>query len=232
MVLHIVLVCLFSFSTMSYAQAQTPSFEGVLTYKADILKRLVSNSGQICIVSMKVYTKGQLTRQELIAISEDKQPDTIRATQIRNDQGIFLCLENSSQPEKMAILMSYKEEEDDKKNRTEKGNFPLYIVEKTGQYVSLMGVNTERVLLKGDGEVKSSEALISTDINVPVGLFYESLSQIKGTPLQFTEQEYDWLVQYTIVAIEPQTLSKQLFEVDSTFMIIPMKQMQEMGKKH
>jgi hypothetical protein len=179
---------------------------------------------------MRVYIKGGLVRHEIISTSGGKQHDTIRTTQIRNEEGIYMCLASSSQPEKIAILMSYKEEQEDKAKRVAKGTFIHYTAKKTGQHVRLLGINTERVILKSDDKNKLLEALVSTDINVPIGLFYESLSQIKGTPLQFTEQEDDWLVQYTIEAIKSETLPKQLFEVDSKFMIVPLKVMQEMGK--
>ena len=228
--LHVVYLLLFSFFTTHYVKAQSPFREGVLTYKADTIKRLVSKPSKMYISQMRVYIKGQLARHDIISISGGEQRDTIRTSQIRNEQGIYICLDPSSQPEKVAILMSYKEEQEDKANRMAKGNLSHYTVKKTGQHVKLLGVNTERVLLKGDDKTNPLEVSVSTDINVPVGLFYESLSQIKGTPLQFTEEEDDWLYQYTIEAIESQPLSKQIFEVDPKFMIIPMKMFQEMGK--
>lgn len=210
-------------------QAQSVFEEGMLLYEVDTLERLVPNPGKYSIVQMKVYKKGKLARQEIISVNGANRSDTLRSTQIRNALGIYICLETNSTPEKIAVLTTYEEEQFDKMNRAKKGHLPTYTIEKKGQKSELLGMNAERVLLKSATDTKPLEAWITTVIEVPVGLFFESLSQVKGTPLQFSEREGDWLIRYTATTIENRGLPEQLFEVDPKFMVVTMKQMQEMG---
>ncbi|WP_245565005.1 hypothetical protein [Spirosoma spitsbergense] len=131
--------------------------------------------------------------------------------------------------EKMAILTTYEEEKLDKAKRAASGHLETYNAEKTGQKVSLLGIPTERVLLKNVDNTKSFEALVSADLDSPVTLFFEPLSQLKGTPLQFSEREVDWVIRYTAIAVKPQPVAPQLFDINPDFMVITMKQMLEMG---
>ncbi len=132
--------------------------------------------------------------------------------------------------EKMAILTTYEEEKLDKAKRAASGHLETYTVEKTGEKGSSLGIATERVFLKNADNTKSVDALVNADLDSPVTSFFEPLSQLKGTPLQFSEWEQDWVIRYTAIAVKPQPLASQLFDVSPDFMIISMKQVMEMGK--
>ncbi len=222
---RILLTCTLLIGYAGASQAQPAFEEGVLLYKVDTLERLSENPTPLSIVQMKVYKKGNLARQEMIMVNANNPSDTLRMVQIRNANGIFICMEN----EKMAILTTYEEEKMDKVNRAANGHLDTYRVEKTGQEVSLAGITTERVFLKNADNTKSFEALVSADLDSPVTLFFEPLSQLKGTPLQFSEREVDWVIRYTAIAVKPQPVAPQLFDINPDFMVITMKQMLEMG---
>ncbi len=224
-IVRVLLTCTLLVGYVGASQAQPAFEEGVLLYKVDTLKRLSENPAPLAIVQMKVYKKGNLARQELMMVNASNPSDTLRIVQIRNANGIFIWMEK----EKMAILTTYEEEKLDKAKRAASGHLETYSVEKTGQKGSLLGIATERVLLKNADNTKSVDALVSADLDSPVTLFFEPLSQLKGTPLQFSEREVDWVIRYTAIAVKPQPVAPQLFEINPDFMVITMKQMLEMG---
>ncbi len=224
---RLLLNCSLLIGCVAALQAQPIFKEGVLIYKADTLERLSANPNPMRVVQMKVYKKGDLARQEMILVDPINRSDTVQIVQIRNTNGIYICLG----AEKIAVLTTYEEEKLDKANRTASGHLETYKVEKTGQEVQLLGITTERVFLKKTDNTKSLEALVSIDLESPVAVFFEPLSQVKGTPLQFSDQEQDWIIIYTAIAIKPQIVSPQLFDIDPAFMVVNMKQVQEMGKE-
>ena len=224
--LRVWLTCSLLVSYVVVSQAQPDFKEGFLLYKVDTLERLSANPTPFPVVQMKFYKKGDLARHEMILVDNRKPFDTLRTVQIRNANGIYICMENM----KTAILMTYEEEKLDKANRAANGYPATYSVEKTGQKVSLLGILTERVLLKNADKTKPLEALVSANLDSPVTLFFESLSQVIGTPLQFSEREEDWIIRYTAIAIKSQPVASQLFDVDPGFTVITMKQMLEMGQ--
>ena len=183
LILRLLLCCSLFAGYVIALQAQPAFEEGVLLYKVDTLERLSENPTPLSIVQMKVYKKGNLARQEMIMVNASNPSDTLRIVQIRNANGIFICMEN----EKMAILTTYEEEKMDKVNRAANGHLETYKVEKTGQEVPLLGIITERVFLKKTDNSKPLEALVSADLESPVTLFFEPLSEVKGTPLQFSD---------------------------------------------
>ncbi len=209
--------------------AQSTFEEGVLVYKADTLKRLDFTSAPFYVSQMRIYKKGNLIRQEVIHFNLSNSSDTIRTTQIRNAKGVYLCLEGRSDAESMAILRSYEDERLEREDRVAKGYLKPYAIKKTGQKKQLIGISTERIIIQGVDKTKQIETLVSEGINVPVGLFYEPLREIKGTPLQFVDYDGGWATRYTAVAVEPRKIDAKLFEVDPKFMVVSMKQMLEMG---
>ena len=106
-----------------------------------------------------------------------------------------------------------------------RGQLPTYTAKATGRGSILLSMPTEKFIITSSDKDDPVEVQTTKMLNAPIGLFFDTLRRIEGTPLQFTESQYGWLNKYTIESVKAQSLMNDLFRVDPKLEILTTEQM-------
>lgn len=210
------------------ATAQAVFEEGTLIYRVDTVRSLVSHPSAFRGAQFKLYKKGDLIRIEKTRVNQFRPATKEVTIQIRNKKGIYTTGESkfiSVAP--VAIFMSYDEERINKSKAVSQGMVKAYTSRRTGQRSTILAMPTEKVIITGSGESQLLEAQVTKALDVPVKQFFEHLRGIEGTPLQFTDYEFGWLVRYTLESVKAQPLPDELFRIDPRMEVKTMEQVLE-----
>ncbi|WP_247235256.1 hypothetical protein [Telluribacter sp. SYSU D00476] len=219
-----ILISLFLLSGIQIgkATAQAGFKEGILIYRVDTVRSLVSHPAAFRGAQFKLYKKGDLMRIERTKVNHFRPATKEVTIQIRNKKGIYTTGETRFKP--MAIFMSYDEERINKSKAVSQGMVKTYTSRRTGQRSTILSMPTEKVIITGSGESQLLEAQVTKALDVPVKQFFEHLQGVEGTPLQFTDYEYGWLVRYTLESVKAQPLPDELFRIDPKMEVKTMEQ--------
>jgi hypothetical protein len=207
------------------ATAQAAFPEGVLTYRVDTIQRLESHPAAYTTTYFKLYKKGDLVRTEKQSVNKFNPIDRQRSVEIRNKEGIYALIESGSTPNDYALFMSYDEEKVTRSRVALQGQLTTYATKATGEKSILLSMSTEKFIVTSSDKSDPIEVQTTKVINVPIGLFFDALRSVEGTPLQFTDSQYGWLNKYTIESIKAQSLADDLFRVDPKLKIMTTEQM-------
>lgn len=211
--------------------AQTSEKGGVITFRADTIQRTVPRPGKLYPVKMIIYGKGNLSRQELTMVNRDNRSDTVWTIQIRNSAGIYLCTKSNLSTDKFAILMSYEDEKSDNERLIKAGYLRPYGIQASNRRAKWLGVASRWVVFADSLANERTDALVSDVLSVPVATFFNRLSSLKATPVQFSVREEEWVMRYTATKIEQITPSDHLFEVPSDFMVMGFQEFKSLGEQ-
>lgn len=218
-------IIFFSFQVAGQSTFQ----EGVLTYRADTLRRLEPTPAGYITSRMMLYKKGDLVRLEIWRVSTFGKMDTLKSIQkgieVRNKKGIYTWIEPVSNAGNIALFISYEDEKLDRANKALNGAQTTYTIEATNEKSKLLGMPTEKVIIKSSDGAKPIEALVSTAIDAPIQLFFEPFRKLKGTPLQFSHSDYGWETRFTATAVNSERLPERLFEVDPKLKVMTLEEM-------
>ncbi|WP_020598097.1 hypothetical protein [Spirosoma panaciterrae] len=209
-------------------KAQTPFREGVLTYKADTIRRLESIPAAYIISKVVVFKKDDLLRIEIWRFNRLNKSVTEKLIQIWNKKGTYLFSEHSepiwARVDKSAIFMTHEEEQQLQNKRSQFGAIKSFAVNKVSQHIKWFNLDTEKVELKGGQEYGGAlpEAIVSTSINIPMSKLFDSAFELPGTPLQFPISEYGWLIQLTATTLKQTDVPDNLFEINTSFKLKSM----------
>lgn len=207
--------------------AQTPFQEGVLRYKADTISRTQFNPPLFPTQTI-VYKKGNALRIEIWRASQRDPTAITKDIYIRNKKGTFLFVESSKPTRAMpniALFMSYEEEKQFKAEQALHG-MEFYSVKRVLQKTTWLNLPAEKVLLKGNSNPELLEATITKAIDIPLGAFFNPVSKLPGTPLQFIVGERGWQIRLTATSLKAQHLADNLFEIGPNRKPMSMSQME------
>ncbi len=204
----------------SRAQPAPVFHEGMLTYRADTVRRLGSGPAAYIATRMVVYQKGDLIRIEVWRVNRFNPTDTAREIHLRNQQGIYTWIESSDTKQtavgNFALFTSYEEEKQDQIKMAITLYLKSYSVETLLQKLPWLALPAERLALKNNTTQEPLEAIVTNAITIPVGSVFSSVRNLPGTPLQFTDRERGWATRFTATALTIRPVGDRLFEVDST----------------
>lgn len=204
--------------------AQAAFSEGVLTYRVDTIRRLESHPAAYITTYFKLYKKGDLVRVEKQSVNKFDPMDEQRSIEIRNKDGIFALIESRFTPSDYALFMSYDEEKVDRSTMALQGQLTTYATKATGEKSVLLSMPTEKFIVTSSDKSEPIEVQTTKVINAPIGLFFDALRRIEGTPLQFTESLFGWLNKYTVESVKAHSLTDDLFRVDPKLKIMTTEQ--------
>lgn len=242
------IILLVSVGMESEAWSQAAFSEGTLIYRIDTVRRLEPQPAGYIARQFTLYKKGDLLRVETLYVNRFDSTDWQRMIQIRNRKGIYAVMEEKpstlldSLAKKLAmsrdsllkafpafseaaLLTSYQEEKLSRSTAALQGRLKTYTARQVGQQSSLLSMPTRKVVVTSPGKRDSIEVQVTQAIHIPLGLFFDSLQQINGTALQFTEVMYGWLNRYTIKSVKAQPLTDELFQIDPKMRILTSEQM-------
>lgn len=236
-----------SLGVTSKIWAQASFSEGTLVYRIDTVRRLETQPSQYRATQFKLYMKADLIRAETLYINRFDSTDWQRMIEIRNQKGIYTILEEKpsipidSLVKELSIpkdsllkalpwldgfaqFISYEEEKLNRSNGALQGLLTIYTAKQTGKKSTVLSMPTEQLVLISSGKGEPMDVQITHKLNAPVGLFFEPLRKIEGTPLQFANSQYGWLYQYTIDSVNSQSLPNELFQIDPNLRILTADQ--------
>jgi hypothetical protein len=208
--------------------AQTPFREGILTYKADTLNQTGAYTTHYFPTQTIVYKKGNMLRMEIWRVSKLDSTDITKDIYIRNNKGTYLFTESAKSMNVMldniALFMTYEEE---KQFKAEQALFGMefYTVDRVLQKVTWLNFPAEKVLLKENSNQESLEAIITKAIDIPLGVFFDPVSKLPGTPLQFILGERGWRIRLTATSLKAQSVANTLFELAASRKPMSLSQM-------
>ncbi|WP_138992446.1 hypothetical protein [Larkinella sp. C7] len=247
-------VFLLSLGIVDKTRAQAEFSEGTLIYRIDTVRRLELHPSSYLPVQFKLYKKADLIRVETQYVNMADSTDRKRMIEIRNQKGIYSVLEEKpSIPidslvkklsmskdsllkvfpwmNEFALFSSYEEEKISRSTAALQGRLKTYTAKKVGQKSSLLSMPTEKFVLTSLDKSDSLNIQVTQAISAPVGLFFEPLRKIAGTPLQFTDSQYGWHYRYTIESVKAQSLPDELFQIDPKLRILTDEQMLQETKE-
>ncbi|GAB3166840.1 hypothetical protein [Telluribacter humicola] len=219
-------ILLLSGIQISKTHAQTVFEEGTLIYRVDTIRSLQRHPSAFIGAQFKLYKKGDLIRIESTRVNQYRPATKEVSTQIRNKKGVYITGESkfiSAPP--VAMFMSYDEERINKSKAASQGLVKSYTSRKTGSRSTILSMPVEEVIIMSSDKSQPLEAQVTKALDVPVKQFFEHLQGVEGTPLQFTESQYGWLVRYTLESVTSQPLPDELFQIDPKLKIMTMEQM-------
>jgi len=211
--------------------AQTLVKGGGITFQADTVQRIVARPGKFYPVKMTIYGKGNLARQELMMVNRYNRSDTAWTIQIRNSAGIYLCTKSNLSTDKIAILMTYEDEKSENERLIKAGYVRTYNIQTTNRRAKWLGVESRWVVFTDSLANEHTDALVSDVLSVPVATFFNRLSSLKATPVQFSVREEEWVMRYTATKIEQATPLDHLFAVPSDFMVMGFQELKSLGEE-
>ena len=224
----IVFSCLLLLSVLSSLFAQMPFQEGVIRYKADTISWTEPNSPPFFPTQTIVYKKGNVLRIEIWRANKLDSTDIMKDIYIRNEKGAYLFTESTKPLNVMlnsiALYMTHEEEKQFKAEQALQG-MKFYTVDRALQKTTWLSLPAEIVLLKGNSNQKSLEAIITKAIDIPLGAFFDPVSKLPGTPLQFVLAERGWQIRLTATNLKAQALADSLFTLDITRKPMSLSQM-------
>ncbi len=202
-------------------KAQAPFQEGVLTYKADTIRRLAPEPAAYIPSRVLVYKKGDLLRLEIWRIGKNNPADVQKDIRIRNRKGVYQLMEVSDPmiapfANTMALFMSYDEETQVKDKQALAGGRKSYRLDKVIQKTTWLGLPAEKVALSEGPIPEPTEAIITRAMTLPISTLFDfdPLGDLPGTPLQFTVSELGWMTRLTATQLKAQPVPDALFEID------------------
>ncbi|TDB63499.1 hypothetical protein [Arundinibacter roseus] len=218
------------FSLSLNLKAQTAFLEGVLTYKADTIKRLGAFPGGYIVSQVIVYKKQNQQRIEVWRVNKFNKADVNKNIYIRNKKGTYRLIEShdSIMPElaNFAMFMSYEEEELLEAERIVGGIGNSYKVDKVIQNIKWLDLSAQRVLVKGGPRNEESEMVLTNAFDISINSVFDSiLDKLPGTPLEFVIYENGWMIRLTAEKLIRKKVSDKLFRVDPKFKIMSLEEM-------
>jgi hypothetical protein len=211
--------------------AQSAFREGLITYHADTVRRLEPHPAAYIATHLLVYRKAGATRSEVWRRNYRNPADTKKEVQVRNLAGTYTWIEYSDSTRaahgNFALFVSYEEEQQLQQAQAlaqPKGKPP---VGKVVQRVQWLGLPAERIT-RAVSMNEPSEAVVTKAMDLSLGALFPAVLSLPGTPLQFTDGDRGWLIQYTAKKLQPQSVSDNLFVVDPRLKVISLTESRQM----
>jgi len=212
-------------------QAQSPFREGLITYRTDTVRRLERQPAAYIPAQLVVYRKGGSTRLEVWQVNRWNPADTQREIHVRNQEGTYTWIEYSDSlraaHSNLVLFVRYEEEKQLQQAQALAQPEKRPQAGKILQRVQWLGLPAERIAVaKGTNE--QSEAVVTKAIDLSLGAIFPAVLSLPGTPLQFTDGERGWLIQYTAKKLHPQPVSDKLFVVDPSLKVMSLTESRQM----
>ncbi len=213
------------FSVSPSLKAQPAFSEGVLTYKADTVRRLEASPAGYIMSQVVIYKKQDQLRIETWRVDVVNRTDIQKYIQIRNKKGIYIFIESSDSIRNamanFAMFMSYEEEKTHRANRILNGSASHYKLDKVLKNIKWLKLPAQRVRLKGPQNEEESEIVLTNSLDIPIGLVLESpLTALPGTPLEFVHCEHGWMTRLSADKLKLEKVSSSLFQIDPKLKIM------------
>jgi hypothetical protein len=224
-ILQFLCTAILGFSVSLSLKAQPAFSEGVLTYKADTVRRLEASPAGYIISQVVVYKKLDQLRIETLRVNKFNRTDIQKYIQIRNKKGIYLFLESSDSIRNavanFAMFISYEEEKTHRANRILNGSTSNYKVDKVLKNIKWLNLPAQKLRLKGGQNEEESEIVFTNSLDIPIGLVLDSpLAALSGTPLEFVHCEHGWMTRLSADKLKLEKVSTSLFQIDPKLKIM------------